>query len=364
MSQGFIKYNRGEQAENLEHRPFENHLLSVIARRVSRTGNPVKGVEIGESLVGDHDQMGLTRQKYRTALANLIKWGYVTTRVTNRTTYARLCNSDVYDCNILDANHQPNPKKTRKQPDANHNQEVKKKEIKNKEEEKEREKAHTQKIEFLESENKKLQLALKTFEEKAKEKTVAPKKESEQGQHEFPDITAQKSYKVKPPPTAEQLAAETGNKKPYEIFLTSYPFEKYNWSDKLKEIFLTYCEVKDENSNRGYSQAQMRMRISEINEAIEKHEMIWIEKLVTDAANGSWAAFKFDDRIKTRKDKKQADEQKAKSNSNNKYAELSVEDSFRQALADGYYDDKDSDENPQWAKDLYPGDDTKPEQSF
>lgn len=141
---GFIKYNRSEAAENLECRPNENHLLSIIARRVSRNGNPIKGVKKGEALIGDYEKIGLKRQPYRTALANLVKWGYVTTRVTNRTTYAKLANIEVYDCNILETNHQTNPKLTTKptnsqpteQPTSNHNQECKNKEDKNKEEEK------------------------------------------------------------------------------------------------------------------------------------------------------------------------------------------------------------------------------------
>ena len=133
---GFIKYNRSEATKNLECRPNENHLLSIIARRVSRNGNPVKGVEKGEALVGDYEKMGLKRQPYRTALSNLIKWGYITTRVTNRTTYAKLVNIEVYDCNVIDGNQQDNPTLTTKltnlqpieQPTSNHNQEVKKKE--------------------------------------------------------------------------------------------------------------------------------------------------------------------------------------------------------------------------------------------
>ena len=348
---GFIKYNRSEQAENLESRPNENHLLSVIARRVSRTGNPVKGVKIGEALVGDYEKMGLKRQPYRTALANLQKWGYITTRVTNRTTYARLCNSDVYDCNILHPNHQTNPKKTQEQPNPNHNQEDKNKELKNKEEEKEREKALSQ-IKELELEIEQLKTELKN-----KEKSP-PKKES--GQHEFLDLTPVKTYQVTPP----KSELETGPQKPYEIFLSSYPFQKYNWSEKLKQIFLTYCEVKNEKSHRGYATAQIKMRLTEINEAIPKHEINWIEKLVTMAAHGAWASFQFDERIKDRKDKEQKDEQQRKANSTDKYQGLTLEESTRQALADGYYDKGDSDQNSDWAKQYFANDDAEPEQSF
>lgn len=141
---GFIKYNRSKEAENLEGRPLENHVLNVIARRISREGNPVKGVKLGEAMVGDYEKMGLKRQPYRTAITNLKKWGYITTRSTNKGTYASLVNTDVYDCNLNSTNHQTNHELTNNptneqpttQPTANHYQEVKNKEeeeVKNKE---------------------------------------------------------------------------------------------------------------------------------------------------------------------------------------------------------------------------------------
>lgn len=141
MNNGFIKNNRTDAAKNLHSRPNENHLLNIIAHRVSRNGNPVKGVEKGEALIGDYEKIGLKRQPYRTALSNLKKWGYVTTRVTNRTTYARLSNTDTYDCNVFEGNQQDNPTVTTKptnlqpveQPTSNHNQELKKKEDKKEE---------------------------------------------------------------------------------------------------------------------------------------------------------------------------------------------------------------------------------------
>jgi uncharacterized phage protein (TIGR02220 family) len=138
MKIGFVKYNRTDASKNLHTRPIENHVLNVIASRVSRKGNPVKGVQIGESIASDFDNFGLKRQPLRTALANLRKWGYLTTRATNKTTYAKLVNIEVYDCNIIEANQQDNQQLTTKatsdqpptQPTANHYQEVKKKEEK------------------------------------------------------------------------------------------------------------------------------------------------------------------------------------------------------------------------------------------
>ena len=138
---GFVKYNRSEQSKRLHSRPNENHVLSVIAYRTSREGNPVKGVQVGECIISDYDNFGLKRQPMRTAITNLRKWGYITTRATNRTTYAKLVNTEVYDCNLIEANQQNNQQLTNKnaneqppkQPTANHYQEVKNKEVKNKE---------------------------------------------------------------------------------------------------------------------------------------------------------------------------------------------------------------------------------------
>lgn len=43
--------------------------------------------------------MGLSEREYRSAITNLVKWGYITTTTTNKGTIAMLCNSDVYDIN-------------------------------------------------------------------------------------------------------------------------------------------------------------------------------------------------------------------------------------------------------------------------
>lgn len=97
--EGFIKYMRSEEAINLHSNRNANHLLSIIAFRASRKGNPVLGVKPGEAFIGDYKKMGLTHREYRTAITNLVKWGYVTTITTNKGTIAKLCNSDVYDIN-------------------------------------------------------------------------------------------------------------------------------------------------------------------------------------------------------------------------------------------------------------------------
>ena len=97
--EGFIKYMRSEEAINLHSNKNANHLLSIIAFRASRKGNPVLGVKPGEAFIGDYKKMELSHQEYRSAVANLVKWGYITITTTNKGTIAKLCNSDVYDIN-------------------------------------------------------------------------------------------------------------------------------------------------------------------------------------------------------------------------------------------------------------------------
>jgi hypothetical protein len=97
--EGFIKYIRSEEAVNLHSNKNANHLLCIIAFRASRKGNPVLGVKPGEAFIGDFKKIGLTHREYRTAISNLVKWGYITTTTTNKGTIAKLCNSKVYDIN-------------------------------------------------------------------------------------------------------------------------------------------------------------------------------------------------------------------------------------------------------------------------
>jgi hypothetical protein len=103
---GFIKYNRTEQTDNLHANMAANHLLTVIAFRASRYGNPVKGVKVGEAQIGDYEKIGMSRSQYRTALDNLVKWGYVLIRPTNNGTFAKLANNEVFDINYNDDSQQ------------------------------------------------------------------------------------------------------------------------------------------------------------------------------------------------------------------------------------------------------------------
>lgn len=109
------------EIDEINRHPFELSLLLLIARRARRTHEfNTKGLSVGEALVGDFERCGLTRQQYRTSLKKLKKWGFITTKSTNKGTIATLINSDVYDINAEDSNQQTNHSSTSKQPAANH----------------------------------------------------------------------------------------------------------------------------------------------------------------------------------------------------------------------------------------------------
>lgn len=121
---GFIKLARSPDTSELLREPNCFTLLSVIAYRCRRNRNgtfDVHGLQAGEAAIGDH--AGMSRQEYRTALAKLKKWGFVTTRTTNRGTIAKLADTRVYDPNIADQEppQQPasNQQATTEQPAAN-----------------------------------------------------------------------------------------------------------------------------------------------------------------------------------------------------------------------------------------------------
>jgi hypothetical protein len=113
---GFIKLNRSDEAMNLQHNMCANPLLYIIALRAARKENKVLGLKPGDALLGDWQNYGMSRQQYRTALKNLTDWSYIKVRVTNKGTIATICNTDVYDLNSNEANHQT----TIKQPSSNH----------------------------------------------------------------------------------------------------------------------------------------------------------------------------------------------------------------------------------------------------
>jgi hypothetical protein len=119
----FLKLMRTEDAENLLLRfPNAFLLLTLIAWRARRAAGKCKwtGLEQGQAMVGDHDSCGLSRQKYRTAQANLQALGFATFKPTSKGTIATICNADAYDINADEDNHQSNHQITISQPSNNH----------------------------------------------------------------------------------------------------------------------------------------------------------------------------------------------------------------------------------------------------
>jgi hypothetical protein len=120
-SRGWIKLMRTEHTEALLHTyPNAFRLLTQIALRGRRTDSTVLGLQRGEALIGDYKSIGLTRQKYRTALQLLCTLGFLTIKTTNRGTIAKLVGTSVYDINIETDNQQLNHQITIKQPSDNH----------------------------------------------------------------------------------------------------------------------------------------------------------------------------------------------------------------------------------------------------
>ena len=120
MSLGYIKFMRSQETVELVRRPHEFTLLALIAMRARRTCSfSTTNLEPGEALIGDCQSCGMTEQQYRTAKRNLEKWGFITTRSTNRGTIAKLENSGVFDINLQEGNEQPNEQSTDSQRTVN-----------------------------------------------------------------------------------------------------------------------------------------------------------------------------------------------------------------------------------------------------
>lgn len=113
---GFIKFMRTQDALDLmtgHHKEFI--LLSIIATRTRYSGSKCNDLERGQCVIGDYSSMGFSRQSYRTALKNLEKWNFLTTKPTTRGTVITLVNTDVFDPLDSDLTNKP----TNGQPTAN-----------------------------------------------------------------------------------------------------------------------------------------------------------------------------------------------------------------------------------------------------
>jgi len=139
MAKPFYKIIRSQETLDLLKHPYEFTLLALIAYRARRYCNlKTNGLETGEAMIGDYQTIGLSRQQYRTALKNLEKWGFLTTKSTNKGTIVKLINSTVCDINIEEANHPANQTPTIHQPSTNQQPTTNKKDKKDKKDKKEK----------------------------------------------------------------------------------------------------------------------------------------------------------------------------------------------------------------------------------
>ncbi len=119
---GWFKAKRSDVGlELLKANPNALALLYLVAHRARwREGFNVYALKPGQALIGDHENAGLTRQQYRTALKLLTNHDFLTIKPTTKGTVATLINTEVFDVLPREANHQSNQRLTIGQPSANH----------------------------------------------------------------------------------------------------------------------------------------------------------------------------------------------------------------------------------------------------
>ena len=124
---GFIMFNRSPEAMEILRQPHAFALLALIAQRARwRSVLSADNLEIGEAMLGDFRNCGMSRAVYRNSLKKLIKWRQITTRTTNKGTIAKLVSPLVFDINQNETgqleNHQEDHQKTNEKPSENHQQ--------------------------------------------------------------------------------------------------------------------------------------------------------------------------------------------------------------------------------------------------
>lgn len=120
MGNGFIQFIRGDESFELIRRSHHAFiLLAVIAQRARRTPNIINNLEVGEAMLGDFENYGMTKQEYRTAKQILEKCDLVTLIPTPKGTIAKIINTSIFDINIIGNNTQANMQPTHEQHTAN-----------------------------------------------------------------------------------------------------------------------------------------------------------------------------------------------------------------------------------------------------
>ncbi len=128
---------RGKEIEELAKDPPAFVLMWQIAYRARRNSDfSVDNLKVGEALIGDYANIGLTRRQYRTRLDRLTNWGFVTIKTTNRGTIATIVDKRVYDINANSNDQQTNHQEAIKRPTDDHQEATNKKVKKEKKEKK------------------------------------------------------------------------------------------------------------------------------------------------------------------------------------------------------------------------------------
>lgn len=114
QSCGWFKAMRGEFALELIRRNRNAYILAtVIAHRARwREGFNADGLALGEAMLGDCDAMGMSEQEYRTAKAQLKRWGFATFKPTNKGTLGKLIDTRLFSVLPDESNEQSNRRLT------------------------------------------------------------------------------------------------------------------------------------------------------------------------------------------------------------------------------------------------------------
>jgi len=99
-SSGFVKLQRSDKTEELLKDMNAFALATVIALRARRRNIfSIHNLKVGEALLGDYKNYGMTEREYRTAKLKLSTWGIASFRATNKGTIAKLADNSIYDIN-------------------------------------------------------------------------------------------------------------------------------------------------------------------------------------------------------------------------------------------------------------------------
>ncbi len=118
---GFIKLMRSDATRGLLRDGPAFQLLTQIALRAKRTNDfNIHGLQIGQALIGDYASCGLTRRKYRTAMAHLERYGLARFQATHKGTIATLLDIRIYDINEEQASQRSDQRPANKRPTEGH----------------------------------------------------------------------------------------------------------------------------------------------------------------------------------------------------------------------------------------------------